>query len=277
MGRGSWLALAIAAAVAGATVKVAGALLYGSKSLLADALTCIASLAALGASTRFYLASLEPPDEDHPYGHERLALAGPLVTALIYSAVAGYMLGELLHPRPYEVSIRAPVAAAVGAGFYAVSLLAARRLGEGFRGYYSLGWSEVLESIVVIVSSYLGASVSYLADYAGALVILGFIAAEVASTVRGVVEAYADVAAPRSVYLEARRILEGEGLRVRSLRIRVKAPGSYHGDATVACPPSASVSEVHEKLDSAREKLRSLSIDLAITVEPCRRREEARF
>jgi len=263
------LALTVLAAIAGAGVKIAGAILYGSKSLLADALTCIANLGALWVSASFYLKSLQPPDEDHPYGHERLALAGSAFTTIIYAAIAGYMLGELLHITPYRVSLGAPVAAALGALLYTISMLASRRLGEAFRGYSTLGWSEVLESLVVIVASYLGASLSYVIDYAGAWVILAFIGFEVASNTGYILNAYSDIAAPRDVYEMARQALEEAGFRVVSLRIRLKAPGSYHGDATVACPADARVSEVHERLEEALEALRRESIDLVVAVKPC--------
>jgi len=269
------LALVTAAALAGAGVKVAGAVLYGSKSLLADALTCMANLAALGVSVNFYLKSLEPPDEDHPYGHERLALAGSALTIVIYASVIGYMLGELLHTGPYRVSVGAPVAAALGAVLYTMSILASRMLGGAFMGYSTLSWSEVLESLVVIVSSYLGARLSYIIDYAGAWAILAFVSVEVALNTGYLIEAYSDTAAPREVYERARAVLESAGFRLVSARIRLKAPGTYHGDVVVACPAGANLPEVYEKLEEAVKTLRRESIDLAVTVKPCQRGRRA--
>jgi cobalt-zinc-cadmium efflux system protein len=274
LGRGL-LALAAAAALTGASVKIAGALLYGSKSLLADALTCIASLAALGVSTGFYLKSLEPPDEDHPYGHERLALAGAALTTIIYASVAGYMLGELLHTGPYRVSIRAPIAAVIGAALYTVSVLASRRLGSAFMGYSTLGWSEILESLIVIATSYLGAELSYIIDYAGAWAILAFVSVEVTLNASHLIKAYSDIAAPEEVYERTREVLEAAGFRLVSARIRLKAPGVYHGDAVVACPADATVLDVHERLEEAVRALRRESIDLVVTIKPCPRERGA--
>nr|MEB3851619.1 cation transporter [Desulfurococcales archaeon] len=212
MARAWRVAAATAGALAGAAVKLGGALAYGSRSLLADALTSAASLAALALSLYFYRESLRPPDSDHPYGHERLAIAPSLISGVLYSAVAGFMAGILALGGAYRVEAGAPVAAVVGGALYAVSIRASRGLGEAFRAYATLSSSEVLESAVVAVSSLAGASVSYLLDAAGALAILAYVAVEVSDNLRRALHFYTDTAAPRSVYEAVARELEREGL-----------------------------------------------------------------
>jgi cobalt-zinc-cadmium efflux system protein len=255
-------------AAGGAAAKLGGALAFSSRSLLADALTSVASLAALALSLRYHMESLRPPDSDHPYGHERLALASNVLASALYAAVAGFMAALLLAGGAYRVSPGAPLAAAAGGGLYLASILLARGLGESFRAYSTLSTSEVIESVLVIASSLAGATVSYTIDLAGAWVIVGYVAFEVWENLSRTVRLYSDQAAPPEVYRAVVEEFERAGLRVARVRIRVVRPGRYQGDVAIAAPPDSSVAEVHGMIQEARRRIERRGIDVVVYLEP---------
>jgi len=108
------LAATVVAASAGASAKIVGSL-YGSRAVLADALTSIENLVALAGILAYYQASMKPADLDHPYGHARLKYAGAMLAALVYMFVAGAAAAELLQSiHGYSVGSGSWMAALVG-------------------------------------------------------------------------------------------------------------------------------------------------------------------
>lgn len=259
----------VASAVAGAAVKLGGAGLYSSKSLLADGMTSAASLAALAFSLYYYRESLRPPDADHPYGHERLALASNLVSTVLYAAVAGFMAAVLMGSGRYTVSPEAPLAAVAGGLLYFVSIQLARGLGEAFRAYSTLSASELIESVVVTASSLAGATVTYLADLAGAAIIVAYVAVEVAENLLRAIRLYSDVSAPPTIYRVVYEEFRKAGLRVAGARIRLRAPNRYQGDVAIVMPSDSRVADVYSRIREARARLERLyNVDIVVHVEP---------
>ncbi len=262
-----WVVVALA--VVAAIVKTLGGLLFGSRALLVDALTCIANLVALAGTTYYHRLSELPPDEDHHYGHYRLGFTGPIITLATYSFVAGVAVVSLLRFEEYEVSLYAPLMAAVGFALYLVVIFLSHRMGEFLSPYAFFTASELIESIVVIVSSLAGALLSYLIDYVGAVVLTVYIFYEVYETILRVSRTISDVAPPPELVEALRKELEREGFVVKRVRVRQVSKGMYHGDVVVAADPSSSVEEVHERLDRAERRLKQdYGFDVAIHVEP---------
>ncbi len=262
------LVLALALSFLGALFKLM-AWLEGSMAALVDAATCFASLAAGAVSIWAQLASSKPPDAEHPYGHERYTLYGSIVIAVLYSVVLGITLDRLLErlANPlYRVEPAAPLYVAAGMAFYVAAVLLARRAGFVGRTYAAFLSSEIIEGFVTIASSAAGAAWSSLADYAGGWILTVYLAYEIASELRSYEAMLTDMAEPRVVE-EIRRILEGRGLRVKSVRVRTVMPGAYRGDAVVEA--SAPLEEAHKLIDdAAREVRESLGVDIVIHYEP---------
>ncbi len=214
----------------GGFVKIVGGILYGSRALFVDAMTCIANFVALAATIYFYRVSLLPPDRDHHYGHYKLGFGGAMVSVLAYSFVAGIVVVKLASFREYSVEIEAPLFAVLGFLFYASSILLSKRISEFFLPYAVFTVSELIESIVVIISSLMGALYSYLIDYIGALVLTTYLFIELYDITKDIIKNISDIAPPANYVDEVKSFIESRGFKVASIKIRKIHTNLYHGD-----------------------------------------------
>jgi len=265
------MALALALAAAGAALKLSGSL-WGSRAALVDGLSCAANLAAGWAVYSSLRSASRPPDEDHPYGHDRLVYRGVIFTLIAYSFVAGFGAAVLYYSvrLGYEVEPGATALVAAGTVAYALAALAARSAGYAGAAYAGLTLSEVLEGIVTTLSAAGGATISYLVDAVGGAIILSYLVLETVREAHRLSMLVSDYQPPE-VAREVRRLLEERGLKVLSLRLRTVVPGRYHGDAIV--DPGNMPYEVADLLADeaahiAREKH---NVDLVVHVEASRR------
>ncbi len=263
-----WLVLA--ASTAGTIVKLAGGILYGSKALFVDAMTCIANLIALIATIYYYAKTLLPPDLDHHFGHHKLGFAGALVTLVAYSFVAGVVVVDLANIEPYKVSIYAPIYATLGFIFYSIAIIASRKISEYFTPYSSFTVSELIESFTVIIASLLGSMYSYIADYIGAIVITLYLLYELHETTKDMVKVLSDIAPPPNIVEEVKKNIEKWDVRVEKIRLRMIREGYYQGDIIVRLPPNVTVEEAHRIADRIEYELKKrYNIEVTVHVEPC--------
>lgn len=250
----------------GALAKLLGGILYGSKALLVDGLTCIASLIAGGLLIFWLRRSGAPPDLDHPYGHLRLAYGAVSYTTVVYAFAAGVGFAYLLSVKRYTVDVEAVEYALVGLAFYSLAIIAYRRAGPAGGTVAAFTSSEILESSVSLLSAAGGAALSYIVDYAGAWVIEGFIVYETIKQAGELVISLSDRADAEALAV-ARRELESRGLRVQKLRLRSIVPGRYHGDAVVSPPAGMPPAVADILVDEAVANLESKGIDLTIHID----------
>jgi cation diffusion facilitator family transporter len=128
--------LSIAAAVVTIVLKFGAYRLTGSVGLLSDAMESVVNLiAAIGAFVALSYAA-QPPDEEHPFGHNKAEyFSSGLESALIVIAAIGIGIaawGRLLHPQPLEQVdiglVLTFVATAINGGVAWILLQAGRRL-----------------------------------------------------------------------------------------------------------------------------------------------------
>ncbi len=252
-------------AMAGA-VKVVGGIVFGSKSLLVDALTSIANVLAIIATVVYYRKSMIPPDRDHHFGHYRLAFGGTIVTLMAYSFVAGIALLELLEFQPYEVGVGAPILATLGFVIYSAVIVLARRVGQTFAAYSLLTISELIESGVVIASSLAGTLYSYVIDYAGAVVLTAYIFFELTDISRDVILRLSDIAPSPDIENSIKEIFNKHGLNLVKLRLRYLDYRRLHGDAVVKIEDThAKLFEFRKRVDEIkREVLEKYNVDLSV-------------
>ncbi len=253
-------------ATAGAVVKLFGGILYGSKALLVDGVTCIASVLAGIFLVVWLRRATTPPDSDHPYGHGRLAYGAVSYTLAVYAFAAGVGFTVLATTRHYIVDAEATLYAVVGLGFYLAAIMAYRRVGPAGASVAAFTSSEILESTISIISAAGGATLSYLIDYIGAWIIEAFIIYESAKHASELVMSLSDKADAEALGL-ARRELEARGFEVHRLRLRRVVPGKYHGDAVIV-PPKGMPPEAADILaDEAVTSLESKGIDLTVHID----------
>lgn len=263
------LSIALALILVGGLVKTSGYIIFSSKAVLIDAITCIA--AALGGFTVLIATreSLKPPDLDHPYGHERMAYGGSLSVLIIYALATGFSVAMLGTPEPYNVDWRASITALIGTALYALAIAVARLdpVGGSVLAVFTL--SEVLEGLVSAGASYAGATLSYIIDYIGGLAILAYLLISLTREARRVVEELSDVA-ERGLIENIRRVLEERGFKVKSLRVRQVIPGKYHGDAIVEAPHDMPLEVANILVDEITDMLAKNNIDLTVHIDKMR-------
>ncbi len=265
MGEGRWALPAILAlSVAGAAVKSAGALLYGSRSLLVDSLTCFANLVAIGATLHFYRASLKPPDADHHFGHTRLGYGGVIASMVAYAFVAGIAVSTILQSGKYEVSLNATWMGLGGLALYSGAIILANKFGGFLKTYAVFTVSEVIESLVVIAASFGGAVLGYMWDLLGASAVTAYIFVELYDTGRKVIRCLSDVAPPPQLLKEVEDVVRSLGFIPVSIKLRKVSEDLIHGDLVLR-PDGVGLEEAVERVKEVKEKLmRELGVECTV-------------
>jgi divalent metal cation (Fe/Co/Zn/Cd) transporter len=269
------LLVTVIAASMGAAAKIVGAL-YGSRAVLVDALTSIANMVALAGILAYYKASMKPADLDHPYGHARLKYAGALLALLVYMFVAGLSALEIYYSLSgYNVGPQSWEAALIGGAFYAIAIASARGIDPVLRVYAGLTLSELVESMVSILSSFLGAEISYIIDLLGASAILLYILHEVYKTLNTIVELMSDKAPPKHIYNIIEKEARIRGFRISRLRLRRIDENYYAGDIILEPESDIPLDIASLLADEVRSILLEKGIDVVVSVNiPLRRIKE---
>ncbi len=264
--------LVIILALLGGLVKIIGGILYGSRSLLVDALTSFANIVSLTAILYYYRISLQPPDKDHHYGHERLGYAGVLTTMLSYSFVAGLSAAMLITSGKYTVEEGSVYMAALGFVIYAVTVLLSMRIGGFLKTYGAFTVSELIESIVVILACTGGVYVSYIIDYIGAIGLTLYIFYELVESFRDLLVYMADRAPSRSVVEDIIGIVEKHGLNIVKYRFRIVSPGKIHGDIIIETDPDLSLEEINKVIEKVKKEIgeKYIGTDIVFEARPSR-------
>jgi len=135
--RFAWLS--IFAAIVIICLKGAAYALTGSVGLLSDALESLVNLAAASVALIVLAVVARPPDEDHPYGHDKAeyfssGVEGSLILIAALS-IAGTAIYRLLHPTPLEHLGLGLVLTAIAS---LINLAVARRLLKASQQYDSI-------------------------------------------------------------------------------------------------------------------------------------------
>jgi divalent metal cation (Fe/Co/Zn/Cd) transporter len=253
--------------IAGA-FKVLGGVLGGSKSVYVDALTSIANTMSIAFIYAFYKKSLEPPDQDHPFGHLRFAFGGPIATLMLYSFVLGVVVTDIINAfgRPYVITIQAPIYAAIGMAFYALAVTFSKGVKTLSIYYAKFTAIEFLEGLATIASSLGGIFISFWIDYITATALVLYLAVELWSSLNEITYTISDysqveIASKISSYLSEL------GFEVKRIRIRRVFGDMYQGDATVKMqnPSNRDTSSLIKKAEE--EIMKKFKADVVLKLE----------
>ena len=262
-------AVTIAASAAASALNLWGGLVFDSKTLIINGLTCIANFVAALVTAHLVRMSLEPPDRDHPFGHSGLGLGASAIAIVIYAFVLGLSVDELANLRPYRVSSLGLVIPAVVMLLYSASYAVGRRYGGAYSTYSSLTTSEIAESAVAMLVIPLASAYGYWIDWAGAVGLLAYYSVQVALNLKSLVARMAMPAASRDVYEGLIREATAMGAEVRDLRLRVYGYDDVGGYMVIAVPPGMDVREAHEIADRIESAAMSkYRVRLMVHVEP---------
>jgi cation diffusion facilitator family transporter len=259
--------------------KMLGGILSGSLALLADGADSSLNVFSSSIAYYFYKKSQKPPDQRHPYGHEKFEVFGSLLILLLmvltFSAIGFLAIHRLLEGMPEKID---PVSI-VFALFSLMLNLTVSTLLKRFSSESLLASTEsrhisldVAEGATTLAGVTLGSYLSSLYDLFAAIVILVIVTYFVLETLKDLREQIVDT----SPDIELSQIIEEaiknsqQEIQYHALRSR-KSGRKIYADLHLVVPKELSVEEAHKLCDEiekkAKEKLGE-NIDITIHVEP---------
>jgi cation diffusion facilitator family transporter len=277
-GRGpGWTAAwaALAANLGLAAAKLAAGLWFGSQAVLADGVHSLADAAGSGAVLYGMRVASDPPDAEHPWGHEKAeavaAFAVAVLLVLSGLAVAGDALGRLLGGGLVRPGWPALGVALLG---LAAKLPAWRAAGKrvaaasaGARAVRADSWSDLWSSLGAAAGVGLARAGVPRADAAMALLVSALTVASGVSLGRANLHELLEGRGAGPVESELRRVALGVAGVEELHAVRTRTMGPYvlvdlkigvDGDLTVRAGHEVAqrlVDEVHRALPNVREVL----------------------
>ncbi|MCI4407463.1 MAG: cation transporter [Thermofilum sp.] len=259
--------------------KMLGGILSGSLALLADGADSSLNVFSSSIAYYFYKKSQKPPDQRHPYGHEKFEVFGSLLILLLmvltFSAIGFLAIHRLLEGMPEKID---PVSI-VFAFFSLVLNLTVSTLLKRFSSESLLASTEsrhmsldVVEGATTLTGVTLGSYLSSLYDLFAAIVILVIVTYFVLETLKDLREQIVDT----SPDIELSQIIEEaiknsqQEIQYHALRSR-KSGRKIYADFHLVVPKELSVEEAHKICDEIEKKVKEKlgeNIDITIHVEP---------
>lgn len=276
LGRVLLASIAGNAAVAG--LKILGGVLSGSTALLADGSDSVLNTASAAVAYWALAEASKPPDEQHPYGHQRVETYGAVIIlvlmAVTFSFVAFQALDKLQHGVHEKVDPVGILFAAVSLSLNLVITTLLRATGRestvaSVEARHT--FLDVVEGLVTLSGVSLGSLLSGYFDLLAAIVIVVLVAYFMVDTLASLKRAVVDTSPPQFIMDEIQSVLESaEGvLGFHNLRAR-KVHGKIYADVHLEMDPRLPLEDVHRTCDEIEKKLRSRigDIDIVIHVEP---------
>jgi len=276
----AWKSIIVAFIVLG--FKVLAAWLSDSVALYSDAVESIVNVVTAIAAFAAILYASQPPDKNHPYGHEKAeyfvamveaVLIGAAAFAILSQAWVSYSAGQVLDA-PFE-ALGANLLAGIINGAWCVVLI---RKGRQMRStaLEADGWhlfSDVLSSVGVLVGILLAkiTGLDFLDPLLAALVAVNILWSGW-SLMKTSVLGLMDTAPDESVISTIRTIIASEGdgaLEAHDLRARLSGPVTFI-EFHLVVDGKLSVNEAHEICDRIEARLAAelTNCRIHIHVEP---------
>ena len=254
--------------------------IFGSISLIADGFDSvldIVSAVIVGIGEKI---SRKPPDQDHPFGHQKFQQLSSLVIVFTM-VVSSYFIAEesinrLISAVPYKLEIWILVAAIVSLGGKLGISLALLKIGRKMQSPVYVAnaknyRTDAIASVFVIIA-YIGTQFDvWWLDPACAFVIVALILYTGYEISKMSLPELLDKGPSEEVKEELRQIVLSfpEVKEVHIIRLR-SVLGLFTGDFHILVDPSLSIHEAHEISEKVKKKLESGGQfrDLVIHIEP---------
>ena len=262
-------------------VEVTLGLFVNSLAILSDGLH--AMLDALTGVLLFYAtkAALKPPDEEHPYGHEKYETIGGLVGGIILIGIAILVI--------YEAVVRLSLGVGVNMGFELagfsaigftfcmdfVRIVIFRKAGSIESSTLKVGFYHAIADLSSTIIAFVGFALAssagiYWAD-ALASIILGLLLSYLSlNLVKSSVLELSD-AASKDMMQKIRGVIQNQPGIVKALNVRTRKAGSkVFVETTVQVPNSMSLEEAHALASNIETHLMEVfgTVDATIHIEP---------
>lgn len=261
-----------------ASLKILGGVLSGSTALLADGSDSVLNTASAAVAYWTVGEASKPPDERHPYGHQRVETYGAVVIlvlmAVTFSFVAFQAFDKLSHGFHERVSPVGVIFAVVSLLLNAAVTALLRVTGkESMVAYVEARHTslDVAEGLITLSGVSLGSLISGYFDLLAAIIIVGLVTYFMVDTLASLRHAIIDTSPPQFIIEEIQNVLRNtEGVvGFHNLRAR-KVHEKIYADVHLEMNSSLALEEVHKACDNIERKLRSKlgDIDIVIHVEP---------
>ncbi len=260
-------------------VSTIGGIFTGSLALVADGLDSLGNVISSFFTAFFVRKGLEPPDEDHPYGHVRFEALSAIITfsyllsmmiilihALFERLITGYVA---------SIGLRAPAYATISLFSNVLALLFYRR--SGFSGlavkteeFHVI--SDVVEGVSVLLGVLLASLFSPIWDIIALCIVISFMGLSSVKSFIEIKNSVTDVSPGPSYMEKVDKIVRSIAGVKEVHKIRARRVGSdIFLDLHVLVDPSMSVKSAHDLADEVLERIkRELpdTKDVVVHVEP---------
>lgn len=270
--KAAWLGI-VGSGLLGA-IKLAAGILGHSNAVVADAIESLADSIASGVVLIGLTISLRPPDQEHPYGHDRAeGVAGSTVATLML--VSGVLIAEhnlralwadtsIALPHPYTLWFMI-LSVVVKGALFTYKLRVAKKTGSV--SVQADAWNDcldVLSGVIVLGGLALALNGAAWADHAAALAVAAIILFMSAKLYAAAARAQMDQQAPEE-FLESLRLsarAEPGVTGVEKLFAR-RAGLMYFVDLHLEVPPTLPVSEAHRIGHAVKDRILKDHVDVA--------------
>jgi len=260
-------------------VSTLGGIFTGSLALIADGLDSLGNVISSFFTAYFVRKALEPPDEDHPYGHVRFEALSAIITFSYLLSMIIILLHALFErlTTGYVVSIgkRAPVYALISLFSNFLALLFYRR--SGFSGLAVKTEelhviSDIVEGISVLLGVILASLFSSIWDAISLCFVILFMGLSSIKSFIEIKNSVTDISPGQSYMEKVSSIVRSiEGVK-EVHKIRARSVGAdVFLDLHVLVDPSMSVKRAHDLADEVLRRIkRELpnTKDIVVHVEP---------
>ena len=261
-------------------IKIFAGLISGSLSIMADGINNLSDAgSSIVTMVGFKLATL-PPDEEHPFGHERIEYISGMIVAFIIIIIGLSLLKssieKIINPTDVETNIYIYIILCISILLKLWQGIFNRKMGKKINSTALLATSQdsindVISTVVVLIGIIITALTSFNIDgYLGILVSL-FILKSGIDLVKETAKPLIGVAPTKEEIEEiSNKILSYEGiLGIHDLVFHSYGPNKKFITVHTEVDSSVNVMLSHDMIDNIeRDFKRDLNIDLVIHMDP---------
>ncbi|RLE66026.1 MAG: hypothetical protein DRJ47_03415 [Thermoprotei archaeon] len=259
-------------------IKIAGGLLSGSLALLADGFDSSMNVFTGFIVRRYYERSRKPPDEEHPYGHQRYEAYASIIVALVMASLGTLLcattLHNLLEASSGEVKHIALPLALFSLAVNSICMFMLYKAGGSSLAIRTESKHlsiDVFESIVVLIGVTLAIHVSRIWDLIATQVIVGIIFYNIYTTLKEIREYIMDISPGPEILEKVSEIISStKGIKgFHALRARQVGECLYM-DFHLIFDEDTSLEKAHKVASIVEEKLKKnigKNVDITIHLE----------
>ena len=263
-----------------ALILVIGGVIYASLVLIANGLETLVNIFTLAMMVYLVLhLTPQPPDTEHPYGHEKFSAFSAIITSIAMVAIAVYIILTALYKMNIEYAIgwEASFIAPLSIAPPLINYLFLRALSNKYEEAGLVAearhqFIDFLDSIITLIGVIGAVSISYIYDLLAASILSILIIFTAIWNIRDASYILLDYGLSPTIINDIRNIVERNPVIKNCHNIRSRKVGNYYFlDMHIEVDPEYHVEDAHELVHRIEEEIRykyPVIKDIIIHVEP---------